>query len=121
MPGQLRNLFRRKPPAVPRISARPDGFSLLFPDGSTVDIRWTAVVRVAAFKRDLFITDELVVAFETDDGPGRTTEVSEEWPGFQELLSGLETGLGIDASWYGDVIQPPFATNFREIYNRGAV
>jgi hypothetical protein len=54
---------RRSQP--PRIELEPDGFATVSPAGDRYPIRWTNVAKVAAFKRDHFTTDEIVVVFKT--------------------------------------------------------
>lgn len=83
-------------------------------------MRWARVKRVASYKRDNLTTDEVMLVFEMAEHPSTVQEVSEEWPGFQDLLGSLERELGISPTWYLDVIQPPFAANHRILFDRVA-
>ena len=118
----LASRLRRRSTGEPdtRIDVDADGFAVVALAGSCDRIRWRDVVRVAAYKRDLITTDELILSFEIVDDPGMVHEVSEEWTGFEELRAALEKALGIGSGWYQDVIRPAFATNHRIIFEREA-
>ena len=100
-------------PPLPRIELEDAGFAIVFPDGRCSSIRWKSVTRLVTFKRDNFSTDEVILSFEVAERPGIAHEVSEEWPGFRNLFSALQSELGITPNWYDKVMQPPFATNFQ--------
>ncbi|MFN8627383.1 MAG: hypothetical protein U0587_15545 [Candidatus Binatia bacterium] len=116
----LRSL-RREPAPEAQIELDELGFAVVAPDGKRFPVRWSSVTRVATYKRDNFNTDEIVLAFEVADRPGYVQEVSEEWPGFQELLAPLELNLGIGPSWYQEVMLPAFEANFRVLFDRVGV
>jgi len=76
------------------------------------------VVSVVTWKYDKFAVDEVVIAFEVAERPGELQEVSEEWLGFQDLFAPIERELGLSPDWYQEVMQPPFATNRRVLFQR---
>jgi hypothetical protein len=114
--------LRRPNSGVPatRIDIEAEGFAVVASTGQCDRIRWRDVVGVAAYKRDLITTDEIILFFEVVGGPGIVHEVSEEWTGFQEFRAALETALGIASGWYEDVVRPAFAANHRIIFERAA-
>ena len=109
-------MARRSRP--PRIELEPDGFATVGPAGDRHPIRWTGIVKVAAFKRDNFTTDEIVVVFEVDEQPGMVQAISEEWTGFADLFAPMEERLGISPSWYWEIMIPAFEPMYRVLYDR---
>jgi hypothetical protein len=109
-------MARRSQP--PRIELEPDGFATVGAAGDRHPIRWTSVAKVAAFKRDHFTTDEIVVLFEVDEHPGMVQQVSEEWTGFPDLFAPMEQRLGISPSWYREIMVPAFEPMYRVLYDR---
>ena len=99
-----------------RIEVVPGGFEAVSRQGRRFAVRWAGVRHVLAYKRDLWTTDEICLAFESDAGPVR--EVSEEWPGFTDLFHGMETELGVSPGWYLDIMTPAFEPMHRVIFSR---
>jgi hypothetical protein len=62
-------------------------------------------------------TDEIMVVFEVAESPGMVQEVSEEWVGFRELRGPLEERFGLSPDWFGQVMHPAFAPNYRVLYD----
>jgi hypothetical protein len=119
----LRRLIERfrgaiRAAAPPRVVLEPGGLAILATDGRRVAVPWAVVDRIVAYKRDNVTTDEVHLAFELRDPPGAVREVSEEWPGFEELFGALEREFGISAGWYMEVMHPAFAPNLRILYER---
>ncbi len=81
--------------------------------------RWEDVVKVTAFKRDLFIVD--LICFELAFANETIRELNEEMLGWEEFRTSLETQLSgsrtLD-SWFQKVAQPPFAEDATVIYER---
>lgn len=115
---RLSRLLRRRRVGPPRIVTDKGGFVVKAQDGREFPVRWERVVRVLAYKRDLWTTDEVVLAFRQWPDPELVLEVSEEWPGFADLFEPLERELGVSARWYLDTIGRPFATDFQVVYER---
>jgi hypothetical protein len=86
-------------------------------DKPLVDVHWSAIERVTAFKRDFLTVDCICLAFECTDE--RTTEINEEIDGWQEFQTALPTHLpGFKENWFSEVAFPAFATNLTELYRR---
>lgn len=84
-----------------------------------VSIQWNRVVRVVAFKRDLFAVDCICLLFVSDDDTG--VEVDEEmkgWQDFAEALPHYLVGCKQWSDWFMAVAHPAFATNETEIFLR---
>lgn len=100
-----------------RIEVVPGGFDVLSTKERRIPVRWGGVRRVIAYKRDLWTTDEIRLVFESDDSEG-VREISEEWPGFQDLFKEMETELGVSPGWYLDIMTPAFEPMHRVIFSR---
>ena len=105
------------PPAESRIVLEPGGFAVVTTRGRRFAVQWTGVKRVVAYKRDLFTTDEICVAFVSGDS-STVQEVSEEWPGFQEMFGPMEKELGISPAWYLEIMTPVFEATPRVLLDR---
>jgi hypothetical protein len=79
-------------------------------------LKWTDIERITAHKLDLFTIDEIRI--DIFSGEGKIT-FSESIPGWHRLLTQLKTIFpSIPENWDGEITQPPFATNFRVLYER---
>lgn len=78
------------------------------------------MTRIATYKLDLFAVDTIVIAFETRERPGFALEVWEECLGFRALFATLHSEFDVDPEWYGTVMLPAFATNYRVLFERPA-
>jgi hypothetical protein len=68
-----------------------------------------AIVRAVAFKREEVTTDLLCVEVELANG--ESIVLHEELGGFEAWLGRIEALPGVDPSWRGRVLHPPFARN----------
>jgi hypothetical protein len=89
-----------------------------FSDGSfeSADIAWNQVMRIAAFKRDMFSVDLICLAFETNSS---ALEVDEEMEGWEKLLESLPNyfeKILLREEWWNEVAHPAFAINLTQIY-----
>jgi hypothetical protein len=101
--------------AEPSLTVDATGFSIR--DGAAVHrLDWSEVLRIWAYKADLFVVDSIRLRFELTDGT--TMMVAEEIAGFSELFSALTEHFAISGDWYTDVMFPAFATNEKEIWAR---
>ena len=91
----------------------PSGFVC---DDSTAShgIEWNDIVEICAFKIDLFSFDE--VRFSLSLRNGTDIELSEQQPGFRELVAALKARFPTVEGWENRVIQPPFETNMTVLY-----
>lgn len=81
-------------------------------------MRWTAITRITAYKRDLLTTDLLCLLIEAD---GAASEVNEEVPGFDVIDDALESELGVAPDWKRGVVFPAFHPNPAVIFPRDPV
>lgn len=96
------------------------GFVALTPGAAPIEVRWEDVRRAIAYKRDLYTTDQITLAFELDRPDLPLVELSEESPGFASLFGPMEEVLGVSPSWYLEIMLPAFEPTPRLLYDRGA-
>ena len=80
---------------------------------------WSEVVKVTAYKRDLFSTDLICIFLSRADKTG--LEIHEEmnnWLDFIALLPTRLTGCKPTESWLQDITVPAFAANMTELFSR---
>ncbi|MDQ3440101.1 MAG: hypothetical protein M3478_07095 [Planctomycetota bacterium] len=78
-------------------------------------VNWAAVQAIATYKRDLFIHDDVCLAFQTD--ADTWVEVSEDEPGFKLLIAEVERRYPeVPRDWFAEVMLPPFAANYRVLW-----
>lgn len=121
--SRLGDLFRRRRRVVvpsPTIEVTAAGFVALTPGAAPIAVAWEEVRRAVAYKRDLYTTDQIVLAFELDRPDLPLLELSEESPGFASLFGPMEEVLGVSPSWYLEIMLPAFEPTPRVLYNRGA-
>lgn len=93
------------------ISPNNKGFTI---DGNIV--RWSTVLAIATYKRDLFCHDDICLAFKLSDDCW--FEVSEEDQGFQSLVEEVERRFpDVPRRWFHEVMFPAFATNYRVLWS----
>ena len=94
------------------ISLQSKGFTispLSESSGSSITIEWSTVVEATAFKRDLFTTDRVCIAFRITGYS--EVEVHEEMKGWVELCESLHTnlpGVPVWTDWYMEITTPAF-------------
>ena len=99
-----------------RLTLDDEGFTIADAAGGRHQARWADVQVIAAYKRDLGVTDAICVAFELA-GP-TVVEVTEEDAGFEALFGALERHFGVGASWYIEIMEPAFEATPRVLYQR---
>jgi hypothetical protein len=116
--GWLRQQWRRRhPPPPPVIEADETGFAVIHEGHRTV-YPWSCVTRMAAYKQDLFTTDEIILVVEIQKQQLETIQLSEEWKGFTELFGPMERELGVNPSWYLEIMTPAFEAKPTVLYMR---
>lgn len=103
----LRRLTRRQPEVLPTISADLTGFTLTV-DRESRAIPWQSVVKIAAYKQDLHTYDRIVLLVEVERTGETSLTISEDCPGFSSLFGPMEQALGINPSWYLEIMTPAF-------------
>jgi hypothetical protein len=92
-----------------------EGFTLTY-ENFTQRINWDDITQLNVYKTDLLTTDR--VDMEIVYGEKYIT-INEELPGwYQFILKTKETFASIPKDWDITIIQPPFETNYRTIYEK---
>lgn len=113
---QLGNWRRRRSnPPDPTVRLVEGGFRVWRDGKEPIEVAWSEVSRVYAFKLDLGTIDCAMLGFELIDE--RRVEVGESWPGFESLLDVTIDRTGWRGDWINDVVTPPSATNLRVLWN----
>ncbi|MFC5863896.1 hypothetical protein ACFPT7_16425 [Acidicapsa dinghuensis] len=89
-------------------------------DGSsrTVQLRWNAIERVNAFKRDIFAYDLICLAIFFED---QTIELDEQMEGWEPAVKALAEhlpGMPSYLNWWKQVAHPAFETSFTVLFSR---
>ena len=80
---------------------------------------WIKVIRVSAFKRDLFSIDCVCIFFvESDERGLEVHEEMNDWIEFVESLPVHLPGCKPAEAWLQDITIPAFATNLTELFSR---
>ena len=80
-------------------------------------IRWQEIVRITAFKRDLYTYDLICLLILSKTG---IWELDEKMPGWQETIQMVDTFLPSAvpyAQWFLEIITPAFETTPIDVYN----
>jgi hypothetical protein len=115
----IRSRFSRPVSADPQIRLRSDGFDVVGAPGGDIvaTVIWADVTRIQGYKLDLATTDCICLFFECRS-QSIPVQVSEEWPGFQELFAPLSQHFpGIPESWYVDIMTPAFESKRTVLYD----
>lgn len=105
------------------ISLNAKGFTIApFADSSAspISLEWPSVVEATAFKRDLWSTDRVCIAFRMVDDS--EVEAHEEMKGWSELCEALPANLPGAPSWtdwFMEITTPAFELNPTPLFRRG--
>jgi hypothetical protein len=111
-----RGRAKRQSPPKRALCPSDHGFSIRRDGGPTTEVRWSEVVEVITWKRDLLTTDQICLGFRIKDRL-RIVMINEEDEGWREIRVHLERHFpSIAASWHQEVMQPPFALNWKTIW-----
>jgi hypothetical protein len=116
----FKNLTSRQGHGMITVTVRSDDAGVtLFPlgDHESISFQWPDVDEIRTYKRDLFTTDMICLAFLVAD---RWIEISEDDDGFTALTEMMAAKFpAIPVDWYAEVMQPTFAMNERTLWKRG--
>lgn len=91
------------------------GFTITYED-FTKRLEWTDITQLNVYKVDQMTIDRIDMEIVYGD---KTFSISEEFPGwYQFVLRTKEMFPTIPKDWDDSVVQPPFAINYRTIYNK---
>ena len=92
-----------------------DGFKFTNENFSKI-IKWSEIDQINAYKKDLYAYDLIVMEIVCGE---KALTINEETPGwFQLVLKLKEVFEAIPKDWDMEITQPPFETNFTNIYNK---
>jgi hypothetical protein len=121
----IKNLLKHEGKQDPRalenskygiLSYDTDCFRIKNNKGGSLELQWSEVGQVHAFKRDLFTTDLICLAFKKT-GKEEYYEIHEEMAGYHDLLEILPTRLPkFTSDWFSGVAFPAFKANHRVIW-----
>ena len=86
---------------------------------SSISLEWDSVVQAMAYKRDLFSTDQVCIAFRLNDES--EIEVHEEMKGWTELCDALPNhlpGAPPWTDWFMKITTPAFELNTTPLFSR---
>lgn len=92
-----------------------DGFIYSRGDFSK-DLKWSEITEINVYQKDLITFDEIRMEIVYGEN---SIEISEEIPGwYQFVLRTKEIFNSIPKNWDLEIVQPPFAINYKKIYSK---
>lgn len=79
---------------------------------------WSEIEKIVAYKLDCFTFDQIRFLISAKDGGIR--EITEDDPGFWELVTEMEKALNISPDWHKVVAHPPMQRCETVLYENGA-
>lgn len=113
----LKRLLGSRPVTLATVEADDTGFSLTR-DGHRTVFPWQSVTRIAACKVDLHTYDRIMLLVEVQKGSTEQLSISEDCRGFATLFGPMERELGLNPSWYLDIMTPAFDPTPTVLYLR---
>jgi hypothetical protein len=113
----FKRLFQSRPAPLAIVEADDTGFSLTREGHRTV-FPWECVTRIAACKEDLHTHDRIVLLVEVRKASTELLSIPADYPGFAELFGPMERALGLNPSWYLEIMTPAFDPTPTVLYLR---
>jgi len=105
-------------PKYGRVVGDADCMRLRSSEGDSSELRWDEVEEIHAYKRDLFTTDLICLAFKKSS-KDQYYEIHEEMAGYYDLLEALPSRLPkFTLEWIFTVAVPAFEANHQIIWKR---
>jgi hypothetical protein len=105
-------------PKYGRVVGDTDRLRITSGKGGSLELRWSEVEEVHAYKRDLFTTDLICLAFKRS-GKEEYYKIHEEMAGYQDLLEVIPSHLPkFTLDWLLDVALPAFDAKHQIIWKR---
>ncbi|MEJ8819712.1 hypothetical protein [Lacibacter sp. H407] len=93
-----------------------EGFSINYGDFSK-KMKWDEITEINVYKADLMTIDRIEMEIVYTD---KMFMISEDLPGwYQFVIKTKSIFPSIPNDWDMEIVQPPFATNYRTIYSKG--
>ena len=103
-------------PKYGRVAGDADCLRIMSNKGDSSELRWSEVEEIHAYKRDLFTTDLICLAFKKS-GRDEYYEIHEEMAGYHDLLEVLPSRLPkFTLEWFLDVAFPAFEAKHQIIW-----
>ena len=99
----------------PEVAATDAGFQFAGVPHLPLEIPWRDVVEIEAFKRVVFSYEVVALGFRVS-GTEEFIEVTEEFPGFENLVKVVESQFSLAENWRCNVGFPAFRTRFSTIW-----
>jgi hypothetical protein len=117
----LKNFFKtlvKKPePRITTVEITDDGFITRKDDGFVEKVYWQEIKAIYTYKVDCYGYDTIWLAFEREEK--EEVHVPEDAKPFSDFMTAVNQAFpNINAEWYFDVMQPPFAENFTVLFER---
>lgn len=107
-------------PKYGTVAGEVDCLTITSSKGNVAELRWSEVEEVHAYKRDLFTTDLICLAFKKL-GTEEYYEIHEEMAGYHDLLEVLQNRLpNFTLEWFFDVAFPAFETKHQIIWKKSS-
>lgn len=92
-----------------------DGFSIQYETFSK-ELKWDEITELNVYKKDLLTIDRIEMEIVYGD---KLVTISEDLPGwYQFVLKTKSIFPTIPKDWDSEIVQPPFATNYRTIFEK---
>lgn len=93
-----------------------EGFTINYEDFSK-QLKWDEITEINVYKADLMTIDRIEMEIVYND---KMFIISEDLPGwYQFVIKTKSIFPTIPKDWDMEIVQPPFATNYRTIYSKG--
>lgn len=118
MLDSVKKFFKTRKQNELEIMVLENGFSVIDGGKELIQIDWSQVLEIFAFKIDLLTTDCICLGFRISNG-GDYFRVSEEMQGYRDLVKKIgEVFPDHDKEWWSRVAFPAFATNYTRIWGK---
>jgi hypothetical protein len=110
-------LFKKPGPRIIELEITDDGFITRRDDGYTEQVYWQEIKAIYTYKNDCFGYDSIWLAFEREEK--EEVHVPEDAKTFGDFRTAVNQAFpNLNAEWYFDVMQPPFAENLTVLFER---
>lgn len=102
----------------PQITLSDDRLDIKLGADWGLRIRWASIELVALYKKDCFGFDQIRMEILAGENCNLLTEDDTDWDLLIEKLPEFLPGALSREEWWNDVVQPPFAECYTEIFER---
>jgi hypothetical protein len=98
-----------------RWGVHEEGISITGAQVPPVQLKWADIEQVVAFKRDLYVHDQLCLGLAIKGRDG-VLPLEEDNPDWGEVVQQLEARFPLPENWKGQVMHPPFETRWTVLW-----